>query len=130
MEKGLRCTSAYCIGLRTVLLKDGLIREASTVATMAGLGFRHERSIKDARDDRRWKRREQTLNRGRNMISENVAFANLSAGIFGDLGRQAGEGAAGALYYLGYTGERNTTIYPTMTISRTTREPQVQAVTG
>lgn len=112
LEKKIRCTSQYDTGLRGAYLKDEVNSQATALAAMAGLGQRNEQARVDALDDRRWKRREQVLNRGRDMMSQNVAFGALASGIYGDLAKQAGAGAAGAMYFLGYSGERQVTEYP------------------
>lgn len=121
-DKSVQCTSPYCTGLRSALLKDVMNAEAAAVAAAANLGYRNERAYVTARDDVRWKRREQVLNRGRDMTANNVQFSSLAAGIFGDLGKQAGAAAGGALKYLGYQMNRNETQFPTMMRGRISRE--------
>lgn len=113
-EKSIQCTSEYCTGLREALLKDVLNSEATTLAALSNLGYRNERAFVEARNDERWQRRAETLNRGRGMVANNVQFSQLAFGIFGDLGKQAGAGAAGAVRYLGYSWNRNETMYPTL----------------
>lgn len=118
-EKSIQCTSEYCTGLREALLKDVLNSEATTLAALSGLGYRNERAFIEARNDVRWKRRTEVMNRGRDMMANNIQFSQLSFGIFGDLGKQAGKGAAGALRYLGYSWNKNETQYPTLMRGRT-----------
>ena len=84
------------------------------MAALSNLGYRNERAYVEARNDVRWERRMETLNRGRDMIAQNIQFSKLAFGIFGDLGKQAGLGAAGAVRYLGYSWNKNETQYPTL----------------
>ena len=113
-EKSIQCTSEYCTGLREALLKDVVNSEATALAALSNLGYRNERAYVEARNDVRWKRREAMLNLGRDMIANNIQFSQLAYGIFGDLGKQAGLGAAGAVRYLGYSWNKNETQYPTL----------------
>jgi len=112
LELRMRGTRPCDTGLRVGVLKDEINIQSAAVAVMAGLGLRNERARVDAMNDRRWKRREQVLNRGRDMMADNVVYGTLAAGIYGDMGRQAGKGAEGALYFLGYSSERRQTQYP------------------
>lgn len=123
-DKTLRRTRAHCTGLRKALAKDGLNMEATAIAAMAGLGYRNERARVDAMNDVNWKRKEQVLNRGRNLLANNVNFAQFASGIFGNLGTQAAAGAGGALYYLGYSSQRRETQYP-MTGYGTNESPTI-----
>lgn len=116
VHRAVQRTSSYAIGLRAARIKDYLMQEAFTLGAMAGLGHRLETDKADVMDDRRWKKREQVLNRGRDMVAQNVSFSQLAAGIFGDLGRQAAEGAGGAMAYLGYSSARQPTEYPGMLV--------------
>jgi len=113
-EKSMQCTSAYCTGLRAALLKDVVNAHSMALGALSNMGFRNERAYVDARDDVRWKRRENVLNRGRDMIAENIQFSNLAAGIYGDLAAQAGQAASGAIGYLGYSFNKNETQFPTL----------------
>lgn len=106
-----RSTNQYAVGLRAARIKDQIASDAFAIAASAGLGYRIELARKDALDDRRWKRLESILNRGRDMIAGNTSYSQLAAGIFGSLGAQAAEGASGAIRYLGYASERRPTVY-------------------
>jgi len=112
LERRIRGTRPCDTGVRVGVLKDEINIQSVTLAAMAGLGLRNERARVDAMNDRRWKRREQVLNRGRDMMADNVIYGTLAAGIYGDLGKQAGRGAEGAMYFLGYSSERRQTQYP------------------
>lgn len=104
-------TNQYAVGTRAARIKDQITSDAFAIASSAGLGYRIETAKKDALDDRRWKRLEGIANRGRDMVAGNTSYSQLAAGIFGDLGAQAGGSAAGAIHYLGYASERRPTFY-------------------
>lgn len=124
LQKRVRCTSQYDTGLRGALLKDEVIAQAVALAAMAGLGFRNEQAHVDAMNDRTWKRKEQTVNRGRDQMADNVQYGKLAAGIYGDLAAQASAGASGALYFLGYSSVREETRYPgPLSFGRIPRQP-------
>lgn len=127
-EKSIQCTSEYCTGLREALLKDVINSEATAMAALSNLGYRNERAYVEARNDVRWERRMETLNRGRDMIAQNIQFSKLAFGIFGDLGKQAGLGAAGAVRYLGYSWNKNETQYPTLQRGLATVQPVAATV--
>lgn len=112
LEARMRGTRPCDTGARVGILKDEINIQSVALASMAGLGLRNERARVDAMNDRRWKRREQVLNRGRDMMADNIMYGTLAAGIYGDMAAQAGKGAAGAMYFLGYSSERKQTAYP------------------
>lgn len=113
-EKELACNSRYCTGRAAAIIRDNAIQEASAAATAANMARRYEEARYDAKDDLRWNRREQALNRGRDMMAQALTFSGIAYGVFGELGTQAAYGAAGAIGYLGYTSTRRPTVYPTM----------------
>lgn len=113
VNKAVQCTAEYCTGLRGVLLRDTLAQEATTVASLANFGYRHERSYIESRSDVRWKRMVATASRGRGMQANAVSQSQLAYGIYGSLGEAAGKSAAGAASLGGYFWNRKDTIYPT-----------------
>lgn len=113
VNKAVQCTSEYCTGLRQQLARDLIAQEAATTSSLCGLGFRNERAFIEARSDARWKRMIGAASRGRGMQANAVNMAQLSFGIFGDLGSAAGKSAMGAAALSGYLWNHNTTIYPT-----------------
>lgn len=128
-DQAIRCTSEYCTGLRGALLKDATNAEATALAAASNLGYRNERAYVVARDNVRWERRMQTIQRGRNLVANNVQYSSLAAGIFGDLGRQAGLGAGGAIRYLAYSNNREETLYPTTGIGMVDQQPMQMSAT-
>lgn len=115
--QAIRCVSEYCTGLRGALIKDMFNAEATALAALSNLGYNNEKAWVEARNDLRWKRILGVLNRGRDMIAENIQFSQLAFGIFGDLGKQAAASAGGAIGYLGYSWNRNKTQYPGLSIA-------------
>lgn len=128
---GIRCTSEYCTGLREAMLKDAHLAEAAATAAMSNVGYQNEKAWVEARNDARWKRILAVLNRGRDMIAENINFMSLSYGIYADLGEQAMQTAGGAIGFLGYARNRRETQYPSLGSVFTTRinPPTPQAPT-
>lgn len=113
-EKELACNSRYCTGRAAAIIRDNAMQEAAAAATAANMARRYEEALYEARDDLRWNRRAQALNRGRDMMAQALTFSGISYGIFGELGQQAAYGAAGAIGYLGYSQTRRPTVYPQM----------------
>ncbi len=111
-ENAMMCTSEYCTGLRAALLKDEIEKEMAMAVALDQLGYRNERAYLEARDDVIWRRKYNTVKRGRDLLAETINFGQLSFGIFGDLGRAAGQAAGGAMRFLGYARERRETQYP------------------
>lgn len=111
-DKAVQCTSEYCTGLRARLLRDFTEQEASAVAALTGLGYRNERAYAESRSDVRWKRMINTAARGRGLPAEAVSSAQLAFGIYGDLGQQAANAAAGAAASFGYLRNRRDTYIP------------------
>lgn len=132
LEARMRGTRPCDTGVRVGVLKDEINIQSVALAAMAGLGMRNERARVDAMNDRRWKRREQVLNRGRDMMADNIMYGTLAVGIYGDMAAQAGKGAAGAMYFLGYSSERKQTAYPGDMVfgRRQTRKAPQQQFTG
>lgn len=114
LERQMRCTSAYCTGARKGIMRDVAITEANALSSAMGMGYRNERAYAEARNDLIWNRKVDVVNRGRGLAANNVKFANLAFGIYGDLGNQARAGVTGALRYIGYENNRNDTVYPSV----------------
>lgn len=106
VQNAIRCSQSYATGLQQGLARDVLVAAAVQESLLANLGYKNERAYKHAKDDVRWKRREQVLNRGRDLMAANVSISQMSHGIYGSLGQQAGAGVGGALGWLGYSMNR------------------------
>ena len=134
IEQAVRCKTRYCTGQMAAALKDGVLAQAGAEATVYGLGLRYEEDRERARNDVRWSRRAAILNIGRDLAGAATEYAQLAAGIFGRLGEQSAQGAAGAIQWLGYSSQRRETMYPQrpgLSIPPSTRPvtPEVPVVT-
>lgn len=128
--QNIRCTSEYCTGLRAALLKDAALAEATAVAASSNLGYQNELAWIEARNDLRWKKILAVINRGRDMIADNVRFSSLAFGIFGDLTKQAAASAGGAMNFVGYALNRKETQYPVLASQLVTRPYETQQPTA
>lgn len=113
----MRCTSKYCTGLRSDMLTQISIAQATAVALSDGMGYRNERAYVETRNDVRFDKRLNTAKRGRDIIADTTSLGAAAAGIYGDLLDQAWQGLVGAGKYLGYYSNRNPTSYPTTYMS-------------
>jgi hypothetical protein len=100
------------VGLVNEIVKEHRDLIAGALSNAAALGWRNERARVAARKDRRWKRLEVVVTRGRSMAASSVAYGQLAADIYGDLAKQAGNAAGGYMEFLGYARERLSTVYP------------------
>jgi hypothetical protein len=83
------------------------VRQLGDVIGLAeSMGYRNERARLEIMKDRRWKRREVVVMRGRNMAAANVNYSSLAINIYGDLSKQAGGAAGGYMKFLGYSRYR------------------------
>lgn len=122
---GVRVSTANLMGaLRTIPLcldpsllakfnaaNDRLMLDAIDTA------YRVEDAEKQIRDDKRWKYREQALNRGRSLLKGSADFAKMGSNLYGAMQKDIATAAEGAMGALGYFGARNNTAYPTGTTS-------------
>lgn len=117
VQRGMRCMSRYCTGLRQDMLMDMSAAQADAVALSDALGYRNERAYIETRSDERFRRQLETAKRGRDMVADNASMGRAAAGIYGSLFEQAWAGLTGAGQYLGYWGARHQTAYPTSYLS-------------
>jgi len=134
IEAVIRCKTRYCTGQMAAAIKDGTLAQAGAEATVYGLGLRYEEDRERARNDVRWSRRAAILNIGRDLAGAATEYAQLAAGIFGRLGEQSAQGAAGAVSWLDTDSQRRATQYPQrpgLTIPPSTRAltPEVAVLT-
>lgn len=105
----------YCVPIDNSFFRDLALSQVQLSVDSGNYAYRYEENRKDNKDDVRWNRRGQALNRGRNLQNEAASYAQAASRAYSSLGdsvRQAGEGAATAL---GYFQTRNNTVYPTRT---------------
>jgi hypothetical protein len=110
-DRETRCFSQYETGMRGYRLRKVLEAAGRAAGAAAGLGYRNERGRIEIYNVHRWQRKESAVNRGRDMMAQNVVYGRLASGIFGSLSNQAGAAAGGFISVLA-DRERLNTIYP------------------
>lgn len=110
IDKALACTGRYCTGQRAAIMNDQLLEQAAIESLTAGLAHRYVDKDEIAHNNLRWEKREQVLKIGRDIPTQAVSYASMAAGIFGSIGKQAGQAADGAMGFLAYG--RGDTVYP------------------
>ncbi len=68
----------------------------------------------DYKNDRRWNRRGEVLNLGRNMSGEALSFGDVARAYYDKLGTQLDKVTSSIMGAVGYFGGRNDTYYPNM----------------
>ena len=104
--------STYCICPDPSLAQDMAMMQGIAAADAGNFAYRYEEHRKDAKDDIRWTRRQQALNRGRDLQSTAAKYAEAAANAYGDIGNKVGQAASGAMEAVGYFSQRRDTIYP------------------
>lgn len=110
IDKVMSCTGRYCTGQRASIMSDQLLEQATIESLTAGLAHRYVDKDEMVHNNLRWEKREQVLRIGRDIPTQAVSYASLAGGIFGSLGKQAGQAAEGAMGFLAYG--RADTVYP------------------
>ncbi|HDQ6746998.1 TPA: hypothetical protein ACHOSY_001393 [Escherichia coli] len=94
------------------LNRDVALARSQVAGDSGNFAYRYEEGRQIARDDVRWNRRQQVLNRGRNIPTDAVRYAEAAADAFNNQGKMLGNAAQGAMTALGYFSTRNETRYP------------------
>lgn len=102
----------YCICPDPSLAQDMALIQSQISGDSGNFAYRYEEARKIAKDDIRWTRRQQALNRGRDLQSTAAQYAKAAAGAYGDMGNTVGTVAQGAMSAIGYFANRNDTNYP------------------
>lgn len=110
LDKALACTGRYCTGQRAAMVTSHLLEQSAIESLTAGLAHRYVDRDEITHNNLRWEKREQALKVGRDLPTQALSYASMAAGIFGSIGRQAGQAAEGAMSFLAYG--RNDTVYP------------------
>lgn len=105
-DSAIVCSPRYCTGLAEASLVDLAEEEARAIAKATITGNRYEDAKWLLKEDIRHSRLNTALNRGRDMLSQSLTYSDVSAQIYGKMGRDVGRAAAGAMGYLGYTSRR------------------------
>nr|DAD83103.1 MAG TPA: hypothetical protein [Podoviridae sp. ctlpi2] len=110
IDAALTCTGRYCTGQRAARVTEQLLQQAMQESLAAGMAHRYADKEEIAHNNLRWEKREQVMRIGRDIPTEAVSYANLAAGIFGSLGKQAGKAAEDGIAFL--AADRKETQYP------------------
>lgn len=102
----------YCICPDPSLSQDMALMQSQVSGDSGNFAYRYEEARKQAKDDVRWTRRQQALNRGRELQSNAAQYAKAAASAYSDRGAAIGSVAEGAMRAIGYFSNRNDTIYP------------------
>lgn len=105
----------YCVHPDPSLARAFALMRSAAEGDGENFAFRAEEARKDVMDDRRWNRRAQALNRGRDLQSQSITYARAAAAAYGDLGHTIGSAAEGAITALGYFSTRRDIVYPRRT---------------
>jgi hypothetical protein len=108
----IQCYSQYETGAVSYRLKRATEEMARIYSVSMAQGYRNERARVDALSDFMWKKKEQVVARGRDMMSRNVIYGQFAGQIYGSLSKQAATAAQGYMRFLGYSLERMNTRYP------------------
>ena len=102
----------YCVCPDPSLAQDIALIQSQIAGDSGNFAYRYEEGRKIAKDDVRWTRRQQALNRGRDLQSTATQYAKAAADTYGNMGDAVGTAAQGAMSAIGYFSSRNDTIYP------------------
>jgi hypothetical protein len=130
--EAIKCYSPYETGAIGEKLRDYAKLSGRVLSASMGLGYRNERNRLMIMEMRRWKRKEVVLARGRDMAGASVLYGSLAGKLFGSLANQAGAAAGGYFSFLGYSRERQKTLYPVQKtyIPEKYRQPSDPALKG
>lgn len=102
----------HCICPDPSLAQDMSLMASIAAGDTANFAYRYEEHRRDAKNDVRWTRRQQALNRGRDLQSTAAKYAEAAANAYGDVSGKLGQAASGAMSAIGYFTNRNDTTYP------------------
>lgn len=105
----------YCICPDPSLAQDIAFMQSQAAGDAGNFAYRYEEHRKTAKDDTRWTRRQQALNRGRDLQSNAAKYAQAAASAYGDVGTAINGAAQGAMTAIGYFSTRRDTAYPQRT---------------
>jgi hypothetical protein len=107
-----RLNALNCVCPDPSLAQDIALMTSMAAGDTGNFAYRYEEHRKIAKDDIRWTRRQQALNRGRDLQTTAAKYAEAAANAYGDLGNTVGQVAEGAMSAIGYFSNRNDTSYP------------------
>lgn len=87
-------------------------RQAVTLVDTTNYNLQDDQWYVDYRNDKRWNRRSNILNLGRNIASEALKYGDVARNLYSQVGQQIDQAANSLITSLGYYGARNDTYYP------------------
>lgn len=97
LDDALRCSSRYCTGMKSAIVLDYMLSQATARADAQNFGYRSEEARSDAKEDLRWSRRREMVAQGRNLLQTSQSFSNIAANTYGTLGQQTAQAAGSAM---------------------------------
>jgi hypothetical protein len=88
------------------------LKQATMLVDTKNYNLVDEQWFTDYANDKRWNRRSNILNLGRNISSEAMRYGDVARQIYGQLGGQVGRFGGGVMSALGYYGAKQDTLYP------------------
>lgn len=88
-------------------------KQAVSLVDTVNYNMQDDQWFVDYSNDKRWNRRSNILNLGRNLTSEALKYGDVARNLYNQVGQQIDQAANSLMATLGYYGARNDTFYPT-----------------
>ena len=88
-------------------------KQAVSLVDTVNYNMQDDQWFVDYSNDKRWNRRSNILNLGRNLTSEALKYGDVTRNLYNQVGQQIDQAANSLMSTLGYYGARNDTFYPT-----------------
>lgn len=88
------------------------MQKARTIDDAVNFNYRDEENYAYYREDKRWNRRSDILNIGKNNVSMSLGYASTSNQLYGGVASAVSQAGSGLSSLIGYMGNRNSTTYP------------------
>lgn len=102
----------YCLPVDSSLEQDIALITAQIRGDSGNFALRREEAREITKNDVRWERRSQALNRGRDIQSTAASYAKAASDGYSGLSDSIGKATDGAMTAIGYFANRNQTNYP------------------
>lgn len=107
-----RIADARCLCFDPKIVKDFALLNNMIAVDGGNFAYRYEEARKIRKDDLRWNRRSQSLNRGRDIQSNAVKYGAMAIEGLGSSAQTLNGFAQGAQRFFGFFGARQATNYP------------------
>ena len=101
----------YRLCISPSLMRDMGLSGALASDDGVNFGYRYEEWYAILQDDLQWKRREQFLHLGRDLLAKSAQYAQSADAALKDVGGMVEKGFSGLMYAIGYLNNRNNTRY-------------------